>query len=609
MTDKNFNIITRLLKEVKKYSNEIIESSVIKYVSDRTQIEFSFNEDLVVYRDKADDNLTSIFNKFGFPLNIEFIVEFFEALLESDNINENGIVFTPAYISDYIFDSATKDYDFNSLPKVIDPGCGCGIFLASAAMKIHEKSNLSYQDIFSNCIFGIEKDRDNARRCNIVLNLLPLLCGYSNHGIKTNILCKDSLKCDWKSVFKVDSFDFIVGNPPYVNTHAMNEKTAHFLKKTFVTTKTGVYNIFYAFIEHAMKFLAENGILSYIVPNNFLTIKSAKDLRKFIMEHNSLKMILDFANNMVFKPVRTYNCIIQLNHKQNERFAYCVMENQDDIQNGLINAEFSFMPSEKLDINGWKLVDKLTRQNIQRIESQFYCIKNFIRTGIATLRDEVYIVEKDDKGYYKDIDGKHFYVEANLVKRLYKIPELKPGEDLKNICRYIIFPYQKDKKGFKIIDENILKNEYPLTYNYLLKRKNELDKRDKGKPNPVAWYAFGRTQGLNKYGVKLLFPTFANKPRFTYIDDEYAFFCNGYAVFENDCIDLSLLQRILNSIIMKYYVNNTSYAIEGGYYCYQKKYIENFSLPLFSKEEKEKMLAMTESQLDEYLINCYGLEL
>ena len=47
--------------------------------------------------------------------------------------------------------------------------------------------------------------------------------------------------------------------------------------------------------------------------------------------------------------------------------------------------------------------------------------------------------------------------------------------------------------------------KYPMVYQYLLSVKHELDKRDKGKPNPIGWYAFGRQQGLEtSFGVKLL---------------------------------------------------------------------------------------------------------
>lgn len=55
--------------------------------------------------------------------------------------------------------------------------------------------------------------------------------------------------------------------------------------------------------------------------------------------------------------------------------------------------------------------------------------------------------------------------------------------------------------------------------------KPELDKRDKGKLNPVSWYAFGRTQGLEStFGEKLLTSTMNKKPNFIYCEDEESTF-------------------------------------------------------------------------------------
>ena len=58
---------------------------------------------------------------------------------------------------------------------------------------------------------------------------------------------------------------------------------------------------------------------------------------------------------------------------------------------------------------------------------------------------------------------------------------------------------------------------------------------------------------------------------------------------------------------MDYYVRNTSYAIEGGYYCYQKKYIERFSIPYLSIEDQEQIRSLSDEALDRFLIELYGL--
>ena len=608
MTEKNMKCIDLMLYASNPYSDKTVEATLIAYICSKLRQPFCYKGEFADYEDLIDQVLLDKFNNIAPPLNIELIIEFFESLLEKDNITENGIVFTPQYIADYISENTISSAISADIPpNVIDPGCGCGIFLVSAAAFLHQKLQLGYVDIFNRCIYGIDLDPDNVRRCKIVLNIYVLLNGESNATLRPNIICADSLKIKWSEIFQINAFDYVVGNPPYVNTHDMSRETAAFLKKTFKTTKSGVYNIFYAFIEWAMEFLHSSGKLGYIVPNNFLTIKSAEDLRRFIAEHKYLERIIDFADNMVFKPVRTYNCIILLGKKPCPDFEYSTLEKVDDIQKALLNVEFERMSVNKLDVNGWKLVDKLTLSNLQKIEGQFQSIRTLIRTGIATLRDDVYMVDCDGVNYYKIVDGTRYTVESTLVKRLYKVPDLKSASDINARCRHIIFPYKKGRNGFEIVDESELKSLTPLTYQYLSARRAVLDERDKGKGNPVAWYAYGRTQGLNKYGMKLLFPAFASYPRFTLIEDELALFCNGYAVFESDYLELPLLARILNSRIMHYYVSNTSYSIEGGYYCYQKKYIEKFSIPLFTAEEITMMEAMDQDQLDNFLFSKYGL--
>ena len=93
-----------------------------------------------------------------------------------------------------------------------------------------------------------------------------------------------------------------------------------------------------------------------------------------------------------------------------------------------------------------------------------------------------------------------------------------------------------------------------------------------------------------------------------YVENEEALFCNGYGIFENDRYELNILFKILNSIVMEYYVNNTSYSIEGGYYCYQKKYIERFSIPWLSDKQISDINNLSGKDLDNYLWELYELD-
>lgn len=590
-------------KKLSKYTNNDIENGIMFYCLS------NYGCNALSYHNEQTEDIAIILENSNFSTELENIIEFFESLLEQENINENGIVFTPQYIAEYIIKTAmSNSHTENKSPQIIDPGCGCGIFLVSAAETILYRTNKPIDNIIEECIYGIDIIDHNVRRCKLILKLLSAKHGGNFESVKPNIVCCDSLKTNWKEIFQVKSFDYIIGNPPYVNPHDLNKKTVKYLKKNFYSTQDGVFNIFYAFIEKGIKELHSKGILSYIIPNNFLTIKSALKLREYLQKEMLIKSIIDFGDNMIFKPVRTYNCIIQLSKNNNIEFDYCVLPKVDNIKSSISNATFEHMEINALDKNSWNLVDKKTRNNLQKIENQLVPIKNFIRTGIATLRDEIYIVNKDDIGYYKTIDSKKFYIEPDLVKPLYKVPDLKLVDNIEKAKRYIIFPYIRLQSEYKLIGENLFATKYPQTYECLKMHRCELDSRDKGKGANYAWYAYGRTQGLNKYGKKLLFPTFANKPKFMYTENKNALFCNGYAVFENEKYDLEILSKILNSRLMEYYVSNTSYSIEGGYYCYQKKYVERFSLPLFTEKDLSFIRKASKDALDKYLWDLYQLE-
>lgn len=588
-------IIPDFIKSIRHYDNEIIENVIID-IYKKNVIKKEYRE------------IEEKFNALGIKLDIEVVTYIFEALLEEEKVVENGIVFTPEYIASFISKLVIDEYKvWDENVKIIDPGCGCGIFLLSAINYIKNKYRVPVRDIIVNNIYGIDLELDNVRRCKKLLKMMVEIDGGKIEDDEIKIMKNDSLKENWNEVFNVQGFDLIIGNPPYVNTHDMNKETISFLKTNFDTTKTGVFNIFYAFIEHGMKFLKKKGKLGFIVPNNFLTIKSAVDLRTYIEKEKALSLVIDFADNMLFKPVRTYNCILILDRNRNNIFRYSVLKKTDNIKKELDNIQYEEMPIERLNKNGWNLVDKNTYSNLSKIESQFRPIKEFVKTGIATLKDDVYMVEKDHEGFYKIVNGKRYNIESGIVKTIYKVPELKKNEKLDSVCRHIIFPYIEEESGLVIIKEECLREKYPKTYEYLCAVKKELDSRDKGKKNPVAWYAYGRSQGLNKFGKKLLFPTFANIPKFMLVDDKTALFCNGYGVFENDYIELEDLMAILNSKIMKYYVENTSYSIEGGYYCYQKKYIEKFSIPWFTEKEKHVLRSGKQEEIDKMLMMKYDI--
>lgn len=597
--NKIINDLDQLADQIKHYPEEKVDSAILYYSTK------DFDN---IHIDQDIRNIINLLIINNFDATIYSVIKLFELLLDEETKTKNGIVFTPHYIADYIVEALFSDIkNWDKEITIIDPSCGCGTFLVSAIEFIHNKYNISITELIKYNIYGLDIEATNIRRCKIVLNILTYKYGEKHENIQ-NIKCIDSLRIDWKDFFQIKHIKYIIGNPPYINPHTLNDETIIFLKNKFHTTTTGVWNIFYAFIEHSMNNLDKQGKLSFIIPNNFLTIKAATNLRAFIQNNLLLNTLIDFQDNMVFKPIRTYNCIIILDHKKNFYFKHSTISKTSNVKDKLKNLTFHTMSNKLINNSKWLLSDNQTMRNIDKIENQAISIKKFIKTGIATLSNDIYLVEKDDSGFFKLVNNTKYFIENDIIKTIYKVPDLKNYKSIDEAKKYIIFPYIF-QNGYKIIKEDNLISQYPNTYKYLMTQKIKLESRDKGKINVNSWYAYGRSQGLNNIGKKLLFTTFAQKPNFILVKDTNALFFNGYAILENELFNIEIIDKILNSYIMEYYIKHTSYAIEGGYYCYQKKFIENFSLPILTNEEINFLNKSDKKNIDTFLISKYDLSL
>jgi hypothetical protein len=249
-----------------------------------------------------------------------------------------------------------------------------------------------------------------------------------------------------------------------------------------------------------------------------------------------------------------------------------------------------------------------------------------ICVGIATLKDEVYFIDpinSDDRYYYMNKKGHSFKIEKGVTRPLVKISDMKMPDDVLNNHRRIIFPYKYVNGKATPIEEIELAKTYPCCYEYLLSVKDILAGRGKGKHQYTPFYIYGRSQGLNRTGLRVYTPTFSLKPRFILDSNEESFFTNGYGLFhyEDKCDSLfgndiaktenvDVLLKILNSSIMDYYVTKTSVAIEGGYPCYQKNFIERFTIPNLSETQINNIRALKDSnEIDMYLSEIYKVNL
>ncbi|MCF0041092.1 Eco57I restriction-modification methylase domain-containing protein [Dyadobacter fanqingshengii] len=477
-----------------------------------------------------------------------------------------GQVYTPLHIVEKILSDAGFYNADLSNKKILDPACGDGRFLVPIVEHIiRTTDNEQLVDIL-NQIYGWDIDRNALEICRKNLDALVDPLGIS---IKWNLKLCDALK----QVRKRARFDFIIGNPPYIRIQHLPLTQRTFIQSHYSFCKKGSTDAYIAFFELATTLLSTNGTCGFITPNGFLTSETGRPLRSYFHQNKKLKQITNYGSVPVFANTATYSAITIFGNVKQENFTYEQCENAD-LQYTKRQIHFS----ELSELKPWQLSVN-TSEHIQGQRLGDICQ---ISVGVTTLADAYYlfsiISEDDNIVYAKSKNGMSVYLEKTILKPIIKASKLKSSDD--PVTEYILFPYQKDAAGKqRIISENILQEQFPQTFSYLLKVKHALDRRDNGKPNAVAWYAFGRAQGLDStFGKKIVFSPMNLAPNFVLYENPEVTVYSGYFIKYDGDYDALLAQ--LNSPRMAEFIAIAGRDFQGGYKGYNKKIIENFIIIL-----------------------------
>lgn len=523
----------------------------------------------------VSDEFASIINEYSSKTDMqaETIYEISKLCEKKfENKKEKGAFFTPYYISSYI----AKKIEPGEC-KVIDPACGCGNILIAAIDRIARINEITPLEA-TEYIYGIDIDEKNIYYAKILIELWCLEQGCDTDGINFNIKCADSLTSDWFNL----EYDYIIGNPPYVNYRQINKAKKEIYSSMYLSAN-GMYNLSHVFIEKAVSKLAPNGKMVFITINNILYSEGSAKLRKLIDSKGIYREIIDLGETPVFA-VKVKTCILTVENKNDNRLMYTKSSYGDNPESFL--TQINLQPC-----SSWMGNTEQNSELINSICSHPFKLKGYVKGSIATLKDDVFIVN-DDKGV--KIDGSNFKLEEDVIKKVYM--------GSKMITKNIIYPYYPDGK---IIPEQELAQNFPNTYKYLLSRKSELETRDNGKPNPVSWYAYGRVQGIPLYNKVLIAGTYNKEPNFYKPAHQDALVHGGVAISADIPINPDILFIIMNSDVMRFYIMNVEYSLVGEYWAYNTKKLKKFSIPELTEKDEEYLLSHTKEETDRYLWKLY----
>lgn len=485
----------------------------------------------------------------------------------------NGVIYTPPEIVDKILDDTGYSGKHILGKTILDPACGDGRFLERIVRRIIKESDISNLKRNLSCVYGWDIDHDAIKQTKEKLGSILTETGIT---IEWNICQKNSLRhTTTPTIFSQSDdlrFDFIVGNPPYIRIQHLIPEERQFIRNNFSFCNSGSTDIYIAFYELASRLLSDKGVCGLITPNTFFNSETGLYLRKYFEQNKNLKQITNYGAIQLFPNATTYSAIVIFDKNKRTGFLYQKARNTNSFNERII--DFSEINGKKF----WQLSDKpVFSQKGRRLGD----IAN-IHVGLTTLADKLFILRASDSGKeepgYRRLLTKEdapVEIESGILKPIIKVSTLKKSNE--PISRFIIFPYKKINGKYRIMDENELAVSFPNAYSYLSSIRNLLDKRDNGRPNPVAWYAFGRNQSLeNGFGEKILFSPMNNKPNFIYEERKHTTFYSGYCIKYSGDVEKLLSQ--LNSERMKEYIDISSTDFRGGWKAYNKKVIQEFPI-------------------------------
>lgn len=210
--------------------------------------------------------------------------------------------------------------------KVLDPACGSGAFLNQAFDYLYiegqrvnveiSRLNLDQREIFeldrhilTNNIFGVDLNPESVEITKLSLWLKTARKNKELTALDETIKCGNSLiddaavagerAFDWKREFaeimKEGGFDVIIGNPPYVFAREkITEAEKSYYVQNYSTAQYQV-NTYILFMEQAFNLLKDKSYFGFIVPNAWLMVSSAKNLREMLLNESRICEIVNLA--------------------------------------------------------------------------------------------------------------------------------------------------------------------------------------------------------------------------------------------------------------------------------------------------------------------------
>ncbi len=214
----------------------------------------------------------------------------YESSLDAEFKKDNGVFYTDLSLAEKML----LELKLDKSAVILDPCCGAGVFVYAAIKHGYEK------------VYGIDQD-DNA------INF----CNNNIHG--ATFTSNDSIGKDAGTTLSLLNLDgkpdLIIGNPPYVPLTSDIILESDYLFRRRVSDSGN--NLFIAALMRALDIVKQDGIVSYIIPKNFLHVHSYSLFRRELLKEKSIVSIVDLG--AYFKHVRGEQIVLTIKNAKADK--------------------------------------------------------------------------------------------------------------------------------------------------------------------------------------------------------------------------------------------------------------------------------------------------
>lgn len=317
--------------------------------------------------------------------------------------NQMGQFATPNDLALEILISTKQLFDENQKISFLDPAIGTGSFY-SAFLQVFNLNNIDFS-------YGIEIDDEFASTAQSL---------WSSKGLEV-------INADFTKLTNIEKkVDLLICNPPYVRHHHINEsdksKYVEFAKSNLGINVSKLAGLYCHFIFHAHRFLKDNGIGVWLIPNEFLDVNYGIAVKQYLLDKVELIRIHRFNPEIVkFSDALVSSSVLWFRNKKSEPNNNVKFTFGDSISNPQKEESIkldNLNPSEK-----WSTIFHVGQ--IQKESLISPKIKDLfkIKRGIATGNNEFFILSEQEiekrnlpKKFFKPILPSPKFITKNIIE-------------------------------------------------------------------------------------------------------------------------------------------------------------------------------------------------